>query len=477
MKIFEMKTKLINLINAAFLVLVLAGCSKDFLDLEPTDSISEDEVFGSYVTANSALMGAYDQLSSFNFGGLYNPIMADIMGEDVMINSVNNWNWFIPVYQMNVLPNYTYIDAPWWAGYKLIYDANKIINNSIYIPDATPEQITNLVGQAQVLRAYAMLKLAQMYSPAYAKNPEAPSILLNTDSDNLDLDSGYKRAKLSEVYAQIESDLIAAASQLKENDDKGFFDSRSANALLARLYLDMGKWELARDHAKLAAKDITLMDVNGLFTGFSTRNSETIYTIAYTQEDNNTYLSLPSFYWPVGGYSSMRADKDFVNKFSRSDARKSLFLKLDEIDKDRYLIVKFGHNNAVGNAERICIRASEMVLIEAECEAELGNYTEAQNALYLIQKRANPGASKSTATDQALINEVLLERRKELFGEGFRWQDIKRRQLPFVRNGDHWVKFSFTAQDPDYFRLTFPIPQSEIDANPALSNSDQNIGY
>ena len=475
MKIFEMKTKVINLIKAAFLVLVLAGCSKDFLDLEPTDAISEDEVFGSYVTANSALMGAYDQLSSFSFGGLYNPIMADIMGEDVMINSVNNWNWFIPVYQMNLLPNYTYIDAPWWAGYKLIFNANQIINNAIYIPDATPEQMASLVGQAQVLRAYAMLKLAQMYSPAYAKNPDAPSILLNTDSD--DLDAGFVRAKLSEVYAQIESDLIAAASQLKANDDKGFFDNRSANALLARLYLDMGKWEMARDHAKLASKDLTLMDINDMFTGFSTRNSETIYTIAYTQEDNNTYLSLPSFYWPVGGYSSMRANKDFVSKFSAADARKSFFLKLDEIDKDRFLIVKFGHNNAVGNAERICIRASEMILIEAECEAELGNHTEAQNALYKVQKRANPGVTKSTATDQALMNEVLLERRKELFGEGFRWQDIKRRQLPFVRTGDHWVKFSFTAQDPDYFRLTFPIPQSEIDANPALSNSDQNMGY
>jgi len=475
MKIFEMKTKVINLINAAFLVLILAGCSKDFLDLEPTDSISEDEVFGSYVTANSALMGAYDQLSSFSFGGLYNPIMADIMGEDVMINSVNNWNWFIPVYQMNLLPNYTYIDAPWWAGYKLIFNANQIINNAIYIPDATPEQMASLVGQAQVLRAYAMLKLAQMYSPAYAKNPDAPSILLNTDSD--DLDAGFVRAKLSEVYAQIESDLIAAASQLKANDDKGFFDNRSANALLARLYLDMGKWEMARDHAKLASKDLTLMDINDMFSGFSTRNSETIYTIAYTQEDNNTYLSLPSFYWPVGGYSSMRANKDFVSKFSAADARKSFFLKLDEIDKDRFLIVKFGHNNAVGNAERICIRASEMILIEAECEAELGNHAEAQNALYKVQKRANPGVTKSTATDQALMNEVLLERRKELFGEGFRWQDIKRRQLPFVRTGDHWVKFSFTAQDPDYFRLTFPIPQSEIDANPALSNSDQNIGY
>jgi hypothetical protein len=475
MKIFIMKKSVLNLVKATFLTLVLASCSNDFLELEPTDSISDKEVFNSYVTAKAALIGAYDQLSGVTFGGLYNPIMADIIGEDVMINSVDNWNWFTPVYQMNVLPNYVYIDSPWWSGFKLIHDTNNIINNSIYIPDATPDQIADLVGQAQALRAYAMLKLAQMYSPAYARNPEAPSILLNTGSD--DLYSGFKRSPLSEIYEQIENDLIAAGSQLEENNDKGFFDSRAVNSLLARLYLDMGKWELARDHAKLAYDGLTLMDINEMYSGFSVRNSETIFTIAYTQEDNNVYLSLPSFYWPVGGYSSMRANNNFVSEFSNADYRKAFFVKDNFIDPDRFIILKFGHNASVGNAERICIRASEMILIEAECEAELGNNSEAQNALYIIQSRANPGVSKSTATGQALIDEILLERRKELVGEGFRWQDIKRRQLPFVRTGDHWVPFSFTAQDPDYFRLTFPIPQSEIDANPMLTNADQNIGY
>ncbi|MCX2743830.1 RagB/SusD family nutrient uptake outer membrane protein [Mangrovivirga sp. M17] len=470
-----MKKYTITLIRSLFLLFVLAGCGEDFLEQEPTDSISEEKVFDSYITANSALIGVYNQLSSFNFEGLYNPIMSDIMGEDIMINSVDNWNWFVPVYQMNVLPNYSYIDNPWWSGYKLIHDANQIIDNAIFIPDATSDQIDELTGQARVLRAYAMLKLAQMYSVAYSKDPSAPSILLNTDSEITD--SGFSRASLTDVYEQIENDLLTAISQLDNNTDKGFFDKRAAQAVLARAYLDMENWQGAADMANSASEGITLMTINELYSGFNTRNSETIYSIAYTQEDNNVYLSIPSFYWPVAGYSSMRANDEFVNKFSNGDARKGFFLKVAEIDPDRNLIVKFAHNNAVGNAERICIRASEMILIEAEAEAELGNYTNSQNLLYRIQSRANPGVIKSTATGQALIDEVLLERRKELFGEGFRWNDIKRRQLPFVRTGDHWVTLSFTAQDPDYYRLTFPIPQSEIDANELLSNADQNVGY
>jgi hypothetical protein len=166
-----------------------------------------------------------------------------------------------------------------------------------------------------------------------------------------------------------------------------------------------------------------------------------------------------------------------VNQFNTGDYRASFFLKEPSIDQNRHLILKFTHNQAVGNAERISIRASEMYLIEAECEAELGNYTIAQEALFKIQERSNARYQKSNATGQELIDEVLMERRKELFGEGFRWNDIKRRSLDVVREGDHWAKFNFGPNDPDYYRLTFPIPQSEIDANDKISQNEQNSGY
>jgi tetratricopeptide (TPR) repeat protein len=454
----------------------MGACSNDFLEMEPTDSISEQQVFSTYNNAESALMGAYDQLSGFSWEGLYVPIMADIMGEDVMINSVDNWNWFVPVYQLDMLPNYVYADNPWWAGYKLIFDANKIIQNAQIIPNATADQKNKLEGEALTLRAMTMLKLVQMYAPAYSANPSAPAILLVTgiiDADEADV----PRAPLHEVYAQIENDLLTAINLLKEESDKGFLDQRAARALLARTYLDMQEWEKARDMAKNAFDGMDLMSINDLLAGFNYRNSETIFTIAYTQEDNNTYLSVPSFYWPVSGYSTIRAHHQFVNEFSVLDARKNFFLKIDEIDPDRNLIVKFAHNQSVGNAERIMIRASEMYLIEAECEAELGNYTRAQDALYEIQKRANPGARKSIATGEVLINQILLERRKELFGEGFRWNDIKRRQQHFKREHDHWVTFDFGPDSDDYYRFTFPIPQSEIDANSMVNENDQNAGY
>jgi hypothetical protein len=466
----------LRIIIIAGLLLLIQACSEDFLNTEPSFAIDEDEIFNSIITAESALVGTYDLFSAYSGEGLWGPIMSDLVGEDLMINSVENYGWFVPVYQLNTLANYTYNNNPWWVGYTVIYNANRIITNADQIPDASVEEIKNLQGQGKVIRAYTMLKLVQMYAQAYNREPLSEGIMIVTKAVNAGSDD-IGRSSVEEVYTQIESDLISAIDLLEENTDKGFFDKRAAQAILARTYLDMNNWEKARDMAVLAAEGMELMSIDEMYSGFLYRNSESIFTIAYTQEDNNVYMSIPSFYWPEFGYSSIRANDLFVSMFNTTDSRKGLFTLYEAIDSDRNLVLKFAHNGQVGNAERIAIRASEMILIQAECEAELENFSEAQSALYQIQVRSEPGVAKSTNTGEDLIEEILLERRKELFGEGFRWNDIKRRNLPFIREGDHWVKFDFGTEDEDYYRLTFPIPQSEIDVNKMINEENQNPGY
>ncbi|WP_185968852.1 RagB/SusD family nutrient uptake outer membrane protein [Carboxylicivirga sp. M1479] len=471
-----------------FMAALQWSCSDDFLTEEPTTALPSDDVFKSIITADAALVGAYDALSTYSFEGLYWPIMSDLMGDDVMVvPGAGNWGWFVEAYQLELLPNYSWVDSPWWAAYKIIYDANQFVAYGNTVPDATEEQKNELVGQGKALRALVMLKLAQLYAPAYHTNPDALSIINVTEPVDANSED-YPRALNREVYAQIESDLLSAVSLLDNNGegsradnryDEGFLDKRGANALLARLYQDMHEWEKARDHAKAAYEGLELMSLDYWVNyGFSYRTSETIFTVAYTLSDNNTYLSIPSFYYPIAGYSSIRLNDEFVNLYRAGDARKEYVIyQDDEIDTERHFTTKFIHNNQVGNAERISIRATEMYLIEAECEAELGNYGNAQDALWAVQERVFSRSSKSSATGQALIDEILLERRKELFGEGFRLNDIKRRSLPILRKGDHWADADFVFGDDNYYRLTFPIPQSEIDANPLINEEHQNEGY
>ena len=120
------------------------------------------------------------------------------------------------------------------------------------------------------------------------------------------------------------------------------------------------------------------------------------------------------------------------------------------------------------------MRVSEMYLIEAEAKAELGE-ADAADVLFALQSDRDPAAARSTAaTKAALIDEILLERRKELYGElGINYLDIKRRQLPLRRSGNHSAAFRFNipANDP---RFIIKLPQREIDANDAIGPQEQN---
>jgi hypothetical protein len=115
-----------------------------------------------------------------------------------------------------------------------------------------------------------------------------------------------------------------------------------------------------------------------------------------------------------------------------------------------------------------------MYLIEAEARAQLDDAPGALTALNAVQSRA--GATLTTTTDKAeLLEAIALERRKELFGEGFHLLDILRRGETLERtDAAHWAPVDLEAYDP---LMIFPIPQAEIDANPNINEADQNEGY
>ena len=75
-----------------------------------------------------------------------------------------------------------------------------------------------------------------------------------------------------------------------------------------------------------------------------------------------------------------------------------------------------------------------MYLNEAEALARLGRNSEAQQALFDLIITRDPAYTKSSNTGDALVEEILLQRRIELWGEGFRYFDLKRMNLPLDRS-------------------------------------------
>jgi hypothetical protein len=117
------------------------------------------------------------------------------------------------------------------------------------------------------------------------------------------------------------------------------------------------------------------------------------------------------------------------------------------------------------------MRSAEMYLIEAEARARQGQTAAAQAALFTLNKARNPDYVQSTSTGQTLIDEIMFSRRIELWGEGFRFTDLKRLNLPLNRNGisNHLAALISVYDIPvGDVRWEFLFPQDEINANPAI---------
>lgn len=165
------------------------------------------------------------------------------------------------------------------------------------------------------------------------------------------------------------------------------------------------------------------------------------------------------------GYSTVRASASFRDMFENTDCRK-LFPGY-VYEEDGYFISKFGHRTNIGDAEYPFCRIGEAYLIKAEAELQTGNTAEAKKVLNTLQEMR--GATPTDAT----LDDIWKERRKELYGEGFALNDMKRLHKPLKRTGpDQWAGVKeLPANSP---RFMLPIPNTEMFYNKQLTAEDQN---
>ena len=170
-------------------------------------------------------------------------------------------------------------------------------------------------------------------------------------------------------------------------------------------------------------------------------------------------------------------DAKLYSQIPDTDVRKALWNGPDgdptaqtEASAYPYASRKFGYD-ANWLQDYIYMRASEMKLIQAEAYARLGKSSEATAALKsLLAKRNNQWVGTAS------VEEVLLQRRIELWGEGFAYYDLKRNGLGVVRkyegtNHPVWGQIDYPAHDNTW---NFQIPRSEMQNNLMLSDADQN---
>eukprot|EP01133_Synstelium_polycarpum_P013210 gene13210-15520_t len=474
--------KLYKTVFLLFLVTVLgAGCKKSFLDdPKPTDKIAASVVFKDEAGVKAYFNGIYRRMreqwsnnnvaSSTDCWGISSLYLARENKGDAVIND-GGWYQFDYAYD-NRDATFRRVVFVWGFLYEFVNHANVIIDG-VTNGTMTQDLKDKYIGQAKALRAWAYFELIREFQFSYAKSSTAPGVPIYTDPTTT-ARVGKPRGTVADVYTLIVSDLTFAVAKLKPHsqENKSNIDMNVAAGLLARVYLEMGKWKDAENSATTALTGYSLNAGDYKTSINIVDNAENIWAFGQ-QADQSIYYGTPSSFWDKTGtgYDNFFINDNLVTTFSQTDVRNK-FVQYDNSGPEMWGTNKFGGVTNFTEAI-VMIRAAEMVLIQAEAKAMLGE-PDAASTLFSLQQNRDPQAVASGNTGDALINEILLERKKELYGEnGAEFMDLKRRNLPLIRTGNHAAvsKFNVAANDK---RFVLQIPQGEFDSNKALTAADQN---
>ncbi|WP_294286777.1 RagB/SusD family nutrient uptake outer membrane protein [uncultured Chryseobacterium sp.] len=483
--------------------LFFTGCESE-LETAPTNQANEEEVFKTAESAETIINGTWAKFNDdgptyANIG--YSTVLrtSDAMGSDVAV--LTNKYGFPGAYAFTDLVNNTG-SRPLFI-WSLLYSTINNMNNVIAKIDAaegSTEKKNQVKGQAKALRAFCYLNLASFYQFSYLKDKTALTAPVYTEPTTT-ASVGKKRASLEEIYMLIKSDLTDADQLLQQysRNNKDKIDRSVVNGLLARAYLNTGEWTKAAASARQARNGYALMTAEKYKQGFNDiSNGEWIWGHGQTQEQSGESYAFHFLDVSSSGsyYYSFMADPYFKDLFDTNDIRYSLFSWDGNPGREgllRYTKFKFKANLI---ADIVYMRAAEMYLIEAEAEARNGNITNAVTVLNQLKAARNANVYNGSLAQNEVIKEVLIERRKELFGEGFALSDIIRTQGTVVRkpytdatgqaikvqvtapdgtvktvNGRGHTIFAFPDQSafvPNSRYYLFSIPQKEIENNPNL---------
>ena len=408
-----------------------------------------------------------------------------------------------------------------WQGiYQAVLRANIVINRGAEAEDIDAAVRDELIAEAKFVRGWAYYELGTVWGGAPLYTNFATTISENAP-----------RSTQEETLAQAAADLqdaaniLPSASGVKNN---GRPTAGAARALLARVYMFQGNYAAAKTEleAIVNSNEYSLVDeYDDNFQEENEHNSESIWEIGYTEVGGYNWngngdgvgneRAVRSQEYSAIGWRNLIPSPDLIEEFEtpengdeKRDPRldKTVFFTGDTFNNDQDTLTadaQRGNSITLSNGEEIkaswrkysvmykrnpggfnlvginhrVIRYAEVLINLAECEMEAGNLTEAVE--YLNQVRARPSvdmppyptANYPVSNADEVMAAIIHEKRVEQASEQIRNRDIIR-----WRKEGKLEKEPFSYFVPNKFEL-MPIPQSEIDNNPAIDESNQNPGY
>lgn len=360
-------------------------------------------------------------------------------------------------------------------------------------------------GEALFLRAHYYYLLARLFG----------GVPLRLEPYDPDTSSAIARTSLDETYRQIIDDCSRAIELLPAKEDydsheKGRACKDAALYMLADIYLTLapsnpGLYENVID----LCNEITSLGYNLANCAYAdnfncpVRNgAESIFEVQYsgsTEEDfwgNTPYASwLSTFMGPrgsnmvAGSWGWNQPTQEFMDAYEEGDLRKPITVFYEGCPDWEGMPYRPSYSNTGYNVRKFLVskeispetntspanfivyRYAGALLMQAEALNELGMTSSSRNPINEVRKRAGLSPLSSSISQSDMREAIIHERRMELAFEGHRWFDIIR-----IDNGNYAVNFlhSIGKNNVTKDRLLFPIPQTEMDANPLMT---QNPGY
>jgi hypothetical protein len=453
-----------KLINKTFvaltLIALLVSCD---LDVKPVDSVVEGDAITDAASVQALLIGGYNALSDNDLYGGWIQMTSDLLGTNYDVN----WGgtFFDPrdIWQKVMTANNGQAQLTWTEGYEAINIANVVLAN---LDKADNDPV--IEGEAKFIRGVLYFELVRLFAKDWADGDPSVNlgVPLKLEPTNMVYDPNQNfisRNTVEEVYDQVLADLQDAEANLPESN--GFFATTwAAKAMLARVHLQRREYDLARIKANdvIESGYFSLADRADRSFNLQNNTDEDIFAIQVTNQDGindlQTFYASRSF----NGRRDIRIRSEFYDLFDPSDERLTLLIYEDGTS-GRLLSGKY--KDQFANIS--IIRLAEMYLVRAEGNLLAGGVQVGPNTpgedLQVLRDRAKAPAAPASPT----IDDIMLERKFELAFEGHFVHDIRRREATI----DQFGPIEWNADE-----LVLPIPQREMDSNPALSGQ-QNAGY
>jgi hypothetical protein len=506
-----MKT-IVRYLAAATACLLYASCE---LEREPVSTFSEKTI--AVETDNSEVKFATKAEMETQYNAMYSLISGSAQQEWTLDYTVftdthsdnaysgGSSNNLVTLEAQSQDADNTVITRSWNRYLSYIGTANIIISNVDLVPDPslTQSERKRWKAEAQIFRAWILFDMVRLWGDVPVLTQETPEITAENVEEIYPL-LYPERKPVTEVYTQIVNDLEEALADAPAADanNRFFLSAAVAKALLAKVYAEKPIRDYAKvvsysneveaDGFELMPEYSDLFATNDALTDVRYRNTrESIFEITYTPGSGQWLWSMygvnelnPTSTYNWAKY--LTPSRDLIRAFEAAGdvvrmeqsiifASPSWTNHYKKEDPYYYPFMYKLRNNATSILK---IRLADILLLKAEALVELNRLNEAAEAVNRVRTRAKlPVLAAEVVASQSRMREaVALERRLELAFEGHRWFDLERTdQLLETMN-------TLAARDEGRrqmdilteSRILFPIPQTQIDINPNLT---QNAGY